>query len=86
MTRLDPVEYEKKLQEPLQCFHCYEEFRTMPRLKAHLKEHMERTKESELLRMKSKKRTERVFEAFNKKKMEAKAREKALKDAGSSSE
>ncbi|KAL1751448.1 hypothetical protein FB107DRAFT_222006 [Schizophyllum commune] len=86
VTRLDPVEYEKKLQEPLQCFHCYEEFRTMPRLKAHLKEHMERTKESELLRMKSKKRTERAFEAFNKKKMEAKAREKALEDADSSSE
>lgn len=79
------MEYERKLQEPLECFACNEDFRTMPRLKAHLKEHMERTKESELLRMKSKKRFE-AFEAARKRKMETEAREKALEDAGSSSE
>lgn len=41
MTKLDEATYEKKLKEPLQCFHCGDEFKNMPTLKDHLRQHFD---------------------------------------------
>ncbi|KAL5529667.1 hypothetical protein ACEPAG_5652 [Sanghuangporus baumii] len=45
MARLDEASYEKKLKEPLECFHCAKEFKNMPVLKIHLQEHFDKLAE-----------------------------------------
>ncbi|KAL5532697.1 HNT3_3 [Sanghuangporus sanghuang] len=41
MVILDEASYEKKLKDPLGCFHCAKEFKNMPVLKTHLQEHFD---------------------------------------------
>ena len=42
MVKLDEATYEKKLKEPLECFRCAKEFKTIPALKTHLQEEFDR--------------------------------------------
>ncbi|EJD02366.1 uncharacterized protein FOMMEDRAFT_109677 [Fomitiporia mediterranea MF3/22] len=45
MTKLEESSYEKKLKEPLECFHCAKELRNIPTLKEHLKQHFDKIAE-----------------------------------------
>ncbi|TDL24804.1 HIT-like protein [Rickenella mellea] len=38
MTKLDKTQYEPKLKEPLECFHCGKELKNIPLLKSHLQD------------------------------------------------
>ena len=44
MAEFRPSMYKPYLEETLMCFHCHDEFRTMPKLKAHLQEEFDTLK------------------------------------------
>ncbi|KAI5899662.1 uncharacterized protein SCHCODRAFT_02484815 [Schizophyllum commune H4-8] len=83
---LNPAFFEPLLKKDLECYHCYEEFRNMPQLTKHLKEHWEKLKAAGIAKMQRKKMIEDAMQAAKEKEEEKKKKEEergaAEDDAG----
>ncbi|KAL1735303.1 hypothetical protein EV714DRAFT_200995 [Schizophyllum commune] len=78
---LNPAFFEPLLKKDLECYYCYEEFRNMPQLKKHLKEHWEKLKAAGIAQAQRKKKFEEMMQASKKKKEEEQKKKEQGKGA-----
>ena len=78
---LNPAFFEPLLKKDLECYYCYEEFRNMPQLKKHLKEHWEKLKAAGIAQAQRKKKFDEMMQASKKKKEEEQKKKEQGKGA-----